>query len=68
MSRQLTIEEYNALPHGERTLLRRAAFGHPAVSLRSIGNEVDIDLVHLKQLLSDAIGIPPERWVDTKED
>jgi hypothetical protein len=69
--KRLTIEEYAALPHGERTLLRRAAFGHPGVSLRMIGNDVDIDLNHLKELLSNQnaqTGVFPERWVDTKED
>ena len=65
--RRLTMQEYQALPHEERTLLRRAAFG-AAVPLALVDG---FDLAHIRALLiaeNERTAVMPERWTDQGDD
>ena len=65
--KQLTLEEYRALPKEERTILRRAAFGAPVPA--HVTAEFDLD--HLKAVLdadNEATGEFPTKWTDQPED
>jgi hypothetical protein len=64
----LTMEAYKALPHEERTLLRRAAYG-----MRDIPPELvaGFDLAALRDMLdaeNQRTGTFAERWSDQGED
>ena len=64
---QLTLEQYRALPHDDRTILRRAAFG-AAIPAHVVG---EYDLEHLKALLvedNEATAVMPEKWTAQSDD
>lgn len=65
--KRLTLAEYLALPHAERTALRRAAFGAPGFEQITAG----YDVVYLRMLLTrenERTGDIPARWTEQGED
>ena len=65
--RRLTMAEYSALSHDERTVLRRAAFGAPGLEEVTAG----FDLPALKAMLiaeNEKTCVMPERWTDQGDD